>query len=340
MKKQNLTWRIQDLVDERKSINPKPQYQRTEVWTLSRKQKLVDSIIKGFDLPKFYLRRFEDHPSGYIFEVTDGQQRMRAIWDFVDNIYKLGETKIGDVKLNGLTFSELSQEIRDIILNFELSFSEIYDATEPEINELFARLQQGVILNPAELRNAIPSILGAELKKLLSNPFFASSKIVDKRFKHQEYLDHAAALFFYQNNKDLKAKAMSELYVQLSEEDAVDEVKELVAKLKASLDILNKVNAQIPGYFRNKWAFVDVMNFISKKIEKGEKINVKNLSASFKKFEDDRKNHTSKPQILLDKDGGSFDPELYKYINAFNKDGAIKTNIDRRLQVLDAKLLL
>ena len=332
MKINKLNWTIQELIDNKSDINPKPQYQRTEVWTLERKQKLIDTIIKGYDLPKFYVRRFVNPPDGYIYEVADGQQRMKAIWSFLAGEYGLGKKK------SETFFNDFNDVEKTAILNFELSFSEIYEAEDKEINELFARLQQGVSLNPAELRNAIPSIFGTELKKLLSNSFFASSKIIDKRFTHQEYLDHVASLYYYHNNKHLKAKAMSELYVELSEDDSKEKVKELITKLKVSLNVLEKVNGHIPGYFKNKWAFVDIMNFISDKLNAGLKINTEKLALSFKKFEDSRLKYTGKPQILLDKDGANFDPELYKYINAFSKDGALKGNVEKRLEVLNNKL--
>ncbi|WP_165501706.1 DUF262 domain-containing protein [Pedobacter frigiditerrae] len=336
IKKQN--WSIQELIDEKKTINPKPQYQRTDVWTLTRKQKLIDSIIQGFDLPKFYVRYFNNPTDGYKFEVTDGQQRMKAIWDYVNNIYGLGKlTKPNDI-YNGMFFKDLPLDKQNEFLDFELTFAEILTATNNEVNELFARLQQGVSLNPAELRNAIPSYFGTTLKSLISHPFFANSKIVDRRFTYQEYLDNAATLLFFNNNKDLKAKAMSELYIELTENDAATQskVKDLIIKLKSSLDILKKINDLIPGFFKNKWAFVDILNYINQVGAK--KINVKNIAAKFKDFELKRRKYISKSANLLDVKDQDFDPELYKYITAFAKDGSLKQNVERRLDVLKIKL--
>ena len=37
-------------------IDPKPAYQRGAVWSLEKKQLLIDSLLRGYDIPKFYLR--------------------------------------------------------------------------------------------------------------------------------------------------------------------------------------------------------------------------------------------------------------------------------------------
>ena len=94
--------------DRKGRINPKPQYQRTPVWNETKKQLLIDSVLRGYDLPKFYLRS-SDPP--YDHEVVDGQQRLYAIWDFRDDQYALGDKSktipdFGD--LSGKKWSELS----------------------------------------------------------------------------------------------------------------------------------------------------------------------------------------------------------------------------------------
>jgi len=47
---------IREVLDNWDKIDPKPQYQRTPVWKIDRKKLLIDSIFKGYDLPKFYLQ--------------------------------------------------------------------------------------------------------------------------------------------------------------------------------------------------------------------------------------------------------------------------------------------
>ena len=88
------------------------EYQRESAWKIDQKKLLIDSIFRGLDIPKFYLwkidfstlveggypdseikafykeilerkRRENDDPNPYIFEVVDGQQRIRTILEYM-----------------------------------------------------------------------------------------------------------------------------------------------------------------------------------------------------------------------------------------------------------------
>ena len=80
MKAHQTPW-TPDLAHKMKGkVDPKPQYQRGSVWTRKQKQLLMDSIFRGMDIPKLYLRSLDDG-GPYTFEVVDGQQRLRTIWE-------------------------------------------------------------------------------------------------------------------------------------------------------------------------------------------------------------------------------------------------------------------
>lgn len=180
------TWTIKELIEKQKTINPKPQYQRTSVWSPQKKRLLIDSILRGYDLPKFYV---SDTSKGahYKYEVTDGQQRMRAIWEFVnknDTInYSLDETVIDGINTKGFKYSDLQKSTNKQLLNrfqnFELNIAIIKQATPEEVRSLFARLQMGERLNPAELRHAIASNIGCAIFALSETaPFFTGIFII------------------------------------------------------------------------------------------------------------------------------------------------------------------
>ena len=47
------------IYSERDGLELDPAYQRlSDIWTLEKKQLLIDSIINGYDIPKFYFHRF------------------------------------------------------------------------------------------------------------------------------------------------------------------------------------------------------------------------------------------------------------------------------------------
>src|SRR3984893_9392334 len=75
--------RALDKISKRRDRYEIPDWQRQEVWDRAKKQQLIDSILRGWRLPKFYFLNVSDEPEQY--EVVDGQQRLTAIFDFFDN---------------------------------------------------------------------------------------------------------------------------------------------------------------------------------------------------------------------------------------------------------------
>ena len=60
-----------------------PDWQRQEVWKVDKKRLLIDIILRGWKLPKFYFLKTHESPDE--FDVVDGQQRLSAIIEFFDN---------------------------------------------------------------------------------------------------------------------------------------------------------------------------------------------------------------------------------------------------------------
>jgi len=69
--------RALDKIYKRRDRYEIPDWQRTEVWDPARKQQLIDSILRGWKLPKFYFMKISNDPEE--FEVVDGQQRLMTI---------------------------------------------------------------------------------------------------------------------------------------------------------------------------------------------------------------------------------------------------------------------
>ena len=77
-----------DKIYKRRDRYDIPDWQREEVWDDAKKRRLIDSILRGWKLPKFYFLKTSEDPEE--FEVVDGQQRLAAIFGFfeVDPIIK------------------------------------------------------------------------------------------------------------------------------------------------------------------------------------------------------------------------------------------------------------
>ncbi len=96
-----------------------PDYQRiSDVWTKSKKQLLIDSLLNGFDIPKIYL--YELNPPKrqgervYRYAIVDGKQRLEAIWIFMNDDLPLDDAfayyRDDTVKAGGMTYSELGEK--------------------------------------------------------------------------------------------------------------------------------------------------------------------------------------------------------------------------------------
>ena len=330
-------WKIKTLNTKRVKINPKPQYQRTSVWSPSKKKLFIDSILRGYDVPKFYLRSTPNDPL-YDYEITDGQQRMRSIWEFMsdnnDENYSLSEAIINNINTSKLFYSNLGG-LKKYFNDYEINITIIDDATPEEIRSLFARLQMGEQLNQVELRHAMASNIGSAIISVVeTHSFFSESKISVGRYKHQDYLDHAVTLVYYNSTSDVKAKNIREMYKALANSTS-DIFQDYIRR---SIDVLNwmeKINNLNKGVFKNKWAFIDVFWLLYKCLDNISNIDISTFVLHFRNFEQKRLNNHKTPEVLInDPASANFDKDMYDYIVAFKFSGNTRENITIRHNVI------
>jgi hypothetical protein len=69
-------WPILSVCGIKSSIDTNPDFQRPAVWSRSQKQLLIDTILRGYGIPKLYWRKTSSKPEKY--DVVDGHLRPRA----------------------------------------------------------------------------------------------------------------------------------------------------------------------------------------------------------------------------------------------------------------------
>ena len=160
-------------------LDLQPNFQRGEVWTMSKKQKLIDSVLREWHVPPIHVIQGISGAD----EVLDGQQRLVSIRDFVDGKLKVnGDIEPYDSKiaaLHGLKFSELPAEWQRKVLRFPLRLFSIVDYSPSEPSELFYRLNQPASLTAAEQRN---SFFGEPREQIKSLVFKMEELGLDKGF--------------------------------------------------------------------------------------------------------------------------------------------------------------
>lgn len=169
---------LDKLYRRRDKIDLNPWYQRGRVWSRRRQQLLLDSILKGMDIPKLYFRILDDGS----YECIDGQQRLRAVFNFYENDLPLLDESGG---VASKFYKELDEKRQDLFDDYELDVVEIEEGTDAEISEMFQRLQMGVPLNAAEKLNAIGGNMRDFVNELAGHSFFSKTIVKSSRGAHE-----------------------------------------------------------------------------------------------------------------------------------------------------------
>ena len=232
MKMQSRTRAI-DKIYKRRDRYDIPEWQRQEVWSRSKKQNLIDSILRGWKLPKFYFLKVQSDPEAY--DVVDGQQRLVTIYDFFDNQLRLPESTAKE--FGGPYYRDLPDELVDAFDDYEIEFDEIGEATEEEIKDLFQRLQEGLPLTSAEKLNSVHSKLRDYVMRLAKHPFFGKTNASDRRYGHFDIVAKVAAIEIDGLEVGLRYDDMRAVF----ESQAAFSTSSNVAKrLRAALDFVDK----------------------------------------------------------------------------------------------------
>lgn len=131
-------------------------YQRSpEVWPLPARSYLIETILKGFPIPKLALHQVTDLKSRQTTKfVVDGQQRSLAIVAFYKNQLRLSRT-IELTEGANRTYAQLSPELQETFLGYILQFDQFEASTEEDVREYFRRINSFTApLNAEEQRHA------------------------------------------------------------------------------------------------------------------------------------------------------------------------------------------
>jgi 5-methylcytosine-specific restriction endonuclease McrA len=128
-----------------------PPWQRKPVWSPKNKSYLIDTILNQFPVPEVYVQVKTDHEGNTRFVVVDGQQRIRAILEYIEGEYALDEEE--SPAFANKEFKDLPSGVRHDFWDYPIVTRELDEKTE--IKEVFRRLNKYVVaLNEQELRNA------------------------------------------------------------------------------------------------------------------------------------------------------------------------------------------
>ena len=105
-------WPVLSLCGIKKRIDTNPDFQRPPVWSRSQKQLLIDTILRSYDIPKLYWRKTGSNPD--LYDVVDGQQRLRAIFEFYAGEFALAKDcePVDGMSIAKAKYADLPDDLR------------------------------------------------------------------------------------------------------------------------------------------------------------------------------------------------------------------------------------
>lgn len=175
-----INWIKDRYTDETLTI--RPPYQRRPVWGLRQKAKLIESVLLKLPIPEIFIDESTDENGKAAFAIVDGQQRTRAILQFLGLDRDPLEQDYNDFTLETLdiqspwknkSFKELSVDERKEFFGYKFSVRTIYNPSDIEVRDTFKRINEYLTkLNEQELRNATYSGPFMKLVETCANDHF------------------------------------------------------------------------------------------------------------------------------------------------------------------------
>lgn len=310
-----------------KALVLRPPYQRKPVWTNKLKAYLIDTILNNYHIPEIYMHRVTDPSGKSIYNVVDGQQRIRSILDFIAGEFSLLDEYTPQYADN--KFQDLPEGVQLSFWSYTLYVREITNASADEVGNLFKRMNRYVVpLNPQELRHATYSGDFIKLMEDISeDEFWTENKIVRaNEIRRMNDVQFVSDLFIsMMHGIQDKTKEMDKYYAYFEENGFPEKAR----WHRSFQNILDAIVAIFPDLrdarWRNKSDFYTLFMVLNEVLKESyiPKSNYKRIKRDLDKFSaqiSEATIKTSKPQ--------RFSKEVLTYSNAVMKS---TTDKDRRI---------
>lgn len=317
--------RALDKLYKRRDRIEMPDFQREEVWEDDKKRLLIDSILRGWHLPKFYFRKTGDGT----WECVDGQQRLTTIWEFYDNKLELDATTAK--RYGGKTYRDLEEDFSDAFDDFEADIEEIEDATDDELRTLFLRLQLGTPLNTAEKLNAVGGEMCDFCQRISKQGFFGQKiSLKDTRFARFAV---AIQWMFVEARGVQPQMRFRQLQAFLNDNQQFSDKSETAIRVQAALKYLHQAFPKSCDKLRNKANVLSVCMLATRVVA----LSLHKRSAdTFGKFVD---SFFSDLAAEVEKGSKSTRREMLAYQEAISYGVAAGDSIRNRLNILIQSLV-
>ncbi len=265
MEKEVISWSVKELRGQFSLISF-PEYQREpNLWTLVEKQRLIDSMIRHFDIASLYLYQHNDGA----MDCVDGRQRIGSIMSFLGENNANSDTNFPFRPLNeilqeecppyqslaGKTFNEIEQlrkthddptaaKFVDTFLGYPLTVIMLSDSKAgEEFNLQFTRLNLGTIINSGEKLHAmVGDLRDACFNRLGNHPFLEGTNIPTRRFAREQVAAQilAQVFSFSANGVYTRIRHFDLQRIFKEHRKFTDDQEELVEQIRKLFDLLRE----------------------------------------------------------------------------------------------------
>ena len=227
-----------------------PPFQRNPVWSERQQSSLIDTILLEYPIPEIYMQEVTDSDGNQKHILVDGQQRIRAVLDFLAGAFELDDES---PRWAGMAFEDLGSADKKKIYEYSFIVRMLPDMADEEIRSIFQRLNRNTMtLNAQELRHA--TYWGPFIKlmeELSDHEFWNESGLFSandrRRMLDVEFVSELAVA--YLNGIQNKKKNLEEYYQQY---DTKFEEAENVRTV--FLKVLGEVQQLLPGLSKTRWS--------------------------------------------------------------------------------------
>lgn len=211
-------WTINEIQRRFPTINF-PEYQREpNVWSKAAKQRLVDSILRRFDIASIYLYENDDGS----FDCIDGRQRLGAIMSFLDEnpededagfsvnitneiwheetprFSQFDGRSYQEIAAEARAGNEAAQEFVNAFRQYEVTVVKLSQSQRPdEFNLQFTRLNLGTIINSGEKLHAmVGDMRDICFGPMKDNAYLQAINIPTRRYAKQQVAAQILAQVF------------------------------------------------------------------------------------------------------------------------------------------------
>lgn len=177
-----------------KQLTLAPEFQRSSVWPRPAKAYLIDTMLSDRPIPLLFFSRAINAQTGRSeYEVIDGQQRLRAVFEFVDGRFSLTESE-GSPWFRK-KWNTLEDRHKQRLLNYDFTVEELSGYSQEDVRDMFRRMNRYVVpLNAQEQRHAVDEgQFKAFAEDVGSWSYWVETKIFSKNAAARRKTDEFAA---------------------------------------------------------------------------------------------------------------------------------------------------